>query len=192
MTNRTQASAQRRNLILSAAVCVFGKYGFRKVSVDELAAAARISKQGFYLYFPSKQAAFVEAMRKYLADGLELAQAELDQPATPLQERLGGAMNAWFGRHYATFSQESFDIIEAGDALAGKEIEQYKALFQAKLAKAIAASSEYHRQANCCSAKEIAQVLFICGLTWKEGHASREDFMKSMGLCIRACCQLGK
>jgi hypothetical protein len=74
--------------------------------------------------------------------------------------------------------------------MTGDQIEEYKRTLRAKFAKALAESSEFKRTGNVCSPREISQVLFLCGLTWKEPHASREDFMKTIGVCIRACCQI--
>lgn len=176
--------------ILSAAIPVFGRFGFRKTSVDELARAAEISKQGLYLHFSSKEEVFIAAMRKYVEDGLKLVQQALSRPDASLYERLLDAMDVWFGRHLATFSPDSFDVIEAGKHLSGEWIEECKAAFQAKLAKAIADSSEFKASQNVCSPKEVSQVLFLCGLTWKEGQPSRAEFLKQMGQCIRACCQI--
>jgi AcrR family transcriptional regulator len=180
----------RRELILTAAIPVFGRFGFKKTSVDDLAAAADLSKQGLYLHFASKDEIFRAAMQMYLDDGLALVQGELAKPGVPLVDRLTSALDAWFGRHLATFTPASFDVIEAGNALSGEAIEAYKSTFQAKVAKALADSPEFKRTRNVCTPKEIAQVLFLVGLTWKEGHPSRAEFMKKIALCVRACCQI--
>jgi TetR/AcrR family transcriptional regulator, regulator of autoinduction and epiphytic fitness len=190
MAQAPDVSSSRRNLILNAAICVFGRFGFKKTSVEDLAAAAQISKQGLYLHFPSKEAVFMGAMQKYLDDGLALVQEELTRPDTPLFKQLLGAMDAWFGRHFVTFSPAAFDVIEAGQHLSGNRVEEYKAAFQARLAKALADSTQFERATNVCTPKELAQVLFLCGLSWKFGHASRADFMKKMAVCVRACCQV--
>lgn len=184
-------AARRRAAILDAAIPVFGRFGFRKTSVDDLAGAARLSKQGLYLHFSGKEELFLAAMQKYLDDGLAQVRRELERPDAPLYRRLLAAMDAWFGRHLVTFSPASFDVIEAGDRLSAERIEACKTAFQALLAKALAESPEFRRAGNACSPREVAQVLFLCGLSWKEGHASRAGFMKKIGLCIRACCQLG-
>jgi AcrR family transcriptional regulator len=185
-----EPASPRRDQILAAAVTVFGQFGFRKTSMDNLAAAAHLSKQGLYLHFPSKEAVFLEAMQKYMDDGLTLVHEELSRPDTALFKRLVNAMDAWFGRHFVTFSPASFDVIEAGQHLSATRVEEYKAAFQAKLARALAESSEFKRSRNTSTPREIAQVLFICGLTWKDGHASRADFMKKIAVCVRVCCQV--
>jgi len=142
------------------------------------------------LHFRSKEEVFLAAMQKYLDDGLVLVQQELSRPGVSLFDRLMGAMDAWFGRHFATFTPGSFDVVEAGDRVSGAQIEDYKRTLRAKFAKALAESSEFKRSGNVCTPREVSQVLFLCGLTWKQTHASRVDFMKTIGVCIRACCQL--
>ena len=189
MVQAAKAGAQRREQILDAAIPVFGRFGFKKTSVDDLAEAAGISKQGLYLHFSSKEEVFLAAMQKYLDDGLRLVQEELTRTDASLYQRLLGAMDAWFGRHLATFTPASFDVIATGNRLSGEQVTAYKSAFQAKLRKALADSPEFRRAKNVCTPKEIAQALFQCGLTWKEGQQSRADFMKKIGVCIRACCQ---
>ena len=129
-------------------------------------------------------------MQKYLDDGLQLVEQELSRPDAVLFNRLMGAMDAWFGRHMVTFTSASFDVIEAGNHLSGDRVEEYKSAFQMMLAKALADSPEFRKAKNICTAEEIAKVLFQFGLTWKEGHPSRAEFMNRVGLCIRACCQI--
>lgn len=185
-----QSAQTRRNHILDAAVEVFGRFGFRKTSVEDLAAAAKISKQGLYLHFSSKEEVFVAAMQKYLDDGLKLVNEALSKPGASLSARLTAAMDAWFGRHLATFSPTSFDVIEAGDRLSGKEVEAYKIAFRNKVAKALSESTDFLRSKNVCTPKEIGRVLFHFGLTWKEGFSSRAAFLKEVEMCIKACCQI--
>jgi len=183
--------ADRRADILDAAIPVFGRFGFRKTSVEELAAAAGLSKQGLYLHFSGKEALFQAAMRKYMEDGLTRVRQALAGPASaPLYPRLLAAMDAWFGQHIVTFAPDSFDVIDAGNRLQGAVVAEYKSAFQKALTEAIAGSAEFRRGRHACSAAETAQVLFICGLSWKEAGQSREAFQRAAALCIRACCNM--
>ena len=45
----------RRSRVLEAALGVFLRYGFRKTSMDEVARAADLSRQGLYLQFATKE-----------------------------------------------------------------------------------------------------------------------------------------
>ena len=147
---------------------------------------ADLSKQSLYLHFSSKQEIFLKATAQYLDEGLILVDHELENGGT-LFSKIMAAMDAWFGRHFATYSRQSLDVIPFGDQLSRGRVEKYKDAFRAKLANAIAESPEYRggRTPN-----EISEVLFICGLTWKERHESRTDFMKTMAVCVKVCCQI--
>jgi AcrR family transcriptional regulator len=82
-----ETGGQRKEQILNAAVGVFGKFGFKKTSVDDLAAAAGISKQGLYLHFSSKEEVFLAGLQKYLDDCLSRVQQELTKPGSSLLAR---------------------------------------------------------------------------------------------------------
>jgi len=190
MSATSSIQSDRKATILDAAITVFGRLGFRKTSIDDLTHAAQISRQGLYLHFSSKEAVFLAALNKYLDDGLTLVEQSLSSPGASLVERLCGAMDAWFGRHLVTFAPEAFDVIEAGNRLSASTTNEYIAAFQTRITRAIADSTEFKRSGNVCSAREIAQVLFLCGLTWKEGRLSRLEFRSRLNLCVRACCQM--
>lgn len=63
---------ERPQQILQAAVDVFAEKGFRAATMDEIAAAAGITKGTIYLYFPSKEELFVEMVRRQFRQVLEL------------------------------------------------------------------------------------------------------------------------
>jgi len=180
----------RNEQILHAAMRVLGRLGYKKTTIDDIAKEAKISKQGLYLHFSSKQAVFTAALKSYLDAGLEMVHAELSREDLSLYERVFNAMDAWFGRHFETFSRESFDVIEVGDQLSPKEVELYKKKFKSLLSKAFSNSDEFQDSGNICLPAEVAEVLFLCGLSWTQKHATRKDFMKTMSTSIRACCQV--
>ena len=185
-----ETAPTKRELILDAAVGVFGRFGFKKTSVDDLAAAAGISKQGLYLHFSSKEEVFLAGLQRYLDDCLSRVEQELAKPDRSLLDRLAKAIDAWFGRHLATFTPESFDVIEASELLAGDRLEEYESALQAKLTKALANSVEFKKAKNVCTPAEVTEVLLRCAFTWKDGCLSRTEFMEEMKVCIRVCCQV--
>ena len=56
--------SQKREAFLDSAIGVFARFGFKKTSVDDLAQAAELSKQGLYLNFASKEEIYLAAMQK--------------------------------------------------------------------------------------------------------------------------------
>ncbi len=192
MTNALSPSAHStHDQILQGAIGVFGRLGFKKATIDDLAAAANLSRQGLYLHFSGKQAIFTAALQRYLDDGLALVDAALTSPAAPLNTRLLDAIDHWFGRHLVTFTPASFDVMEAQrDLHLDESVETYKSAWRGRVAGALKASPEFQTSGNRCSPKEIAQVLFTCGLSWKERPVSRREFRAEMKLAVRACTQL--
>jgi hypothetical protein len=92
-------------------------------------------------------------------------------------------MEAWFGRHKDTFASGALDVAVTGLRIANENGEQYQAIYRREIARAITAAGKE----SAGSASDIAQVLFVCGLSWKEPGLSREEFMARMALCIKVC-----
>ncbi len=183
---REKSPAPRREQILDAALPMLGRFGLRKTSVDDLAKAAGLSKQGLYLHFDSKEELVAAAMKRYFDEGLRLTREALECPGVCLQDRLVGALDAWFGRHLAFFDPASLEVIEPGDSRTSN-VERVKITYVKLLARAIAEAPEYLARGHTCSSTELARVLFQFGLTWKEGHVSRAAFRETLKLCVHAC-----
>src|SRR5260370_10446685 len=60
-----------RRALLDAAIARFGRDGYRRTSVAEIARDARLSGTAAYAYFPSKEALFVAAVGEDAAAGIE-------------------------------------------------------------------------------------------------------------------------
>src|SRR2546427_1822516 len=63
VTNRRAPGSPQREAILVAATAIFLRYGFKKTSMDDVARAAGVSRQGLYLYFDTKDFLFREALQ---------------------------------------------------------------------------------------------------------------------------------
>lgn len=72
-------SEETRTHILEAALRRFASVGYSAASVDDICAAAGVSKGAFYHHFPSKQALFLELLNEWLDTidvGFEAARKE--------------------------------------------------------------------------------------------------------------------
>ena len=58
----------RRDDALETACGLFIRFGYRKTSMDDIARAVGISRQGLYLWFPNKEALFVSAIDHFLSN----------------------------------------------------------------------------------------------------------------------------
>src|SRR6202521_2837764 len=83
----------RRRRILDAAIATFLRFGYRKTSMEEVARAADISRQGLYLHFPTKEELFRAGVRHALETGLEAASARLRESGASLEDKLVGAFD---------------------------------------------------------------------------------------------------
>ncbi|MGR3615732.1 MAG: TetR family transcriptional regulator C-terminal domain-containing protein [Paracoccaceae bacterium] len=81
----TRIQKKNRAAILEAALNVFSTHGYRGSTVDQIAAAAGLSKPNLLYYFPSKEAIFTELLSGLLDTWLDPLRA-LDPGGEPMAE----------------------------------------------------------------------------------------------------------
>src|SRR5260370_8579135 len=80
-----ECAQERRDTILNAALRVFAQSGFVEAKMDQIAAAADLSKASLYLYFPSKDALLHSLLERYpLLPELPEMMASLGDTPPPL------------------------------------------------------------------------------------------------------------
>ena len=130
----------RRLALLDAAFAVFVRYGYRKTSMDEVARAAHLSRQGLYLHFSSKDELFRATVEHALDTALAAATAGLRDGARPIGERLVHAFDEWVGRFAGMMKGDTADLVEAAGSLIGPLGPAYDKVFIDAVARAIASS----------------------------------------------------
>lgn len=85
------ADDAKRAAILAAAESVFLAYGFQRVTMDDIARAADMSRPALYLVFRNKAAIYRALAKAYLDASLGQAEAALAGPE-PFEDRLVGAI----------------------------------------------------------------------------------------------------
>jgi AcrR family transcriptional regulator len=179
----------RRDALLDAAVGVFARYGFRKASMDEVARAAGVSRQGLYLLFADKEELFRKALTHKLARQLSAAVIALSSTGDPLEARLVAACDEWAGQFIGTMGADAADLMCASSSLAGDTLAHYEALFERALAQAIEASPLL----NFCTAAGVsptdaAKALHATARGLKQGSHSRQEFVRGMSAAARMFC----
>jgi AcrR family transcriptional regulator len=184
-----ELSDARRRALLEAAVAVFSRFGFRKTSMDDVARAAGVSRQGLYLVFSSKEELFRRALDHLLSSQLNAAVAVLSQGQKGLAERLIAACDEWSGRFVGAFAGDAADLMCAGSSLAGDSMRLYEERFEKALAQALAESpmNTICRNAGVQPA-ELARVLHAAARGLKHTSSSREDFRKAIGVAVSMFC----
>ena len=83
---------ERRRELLACAMRLFAEEGYDNVSVRAVARAARLAPGLAYHYFDSKERLFAAAIEDYARRCAEGVCAVLDEPDTPLDERIDRAL----------------------------------------------------------------------------------------------------
>ena len=94
-----QPLTRRQAEVAAAAGPVFLAHGFARTTMGAIAAAAGLSRQGLYLVFPHKEAAFAAAVR-VLDDGLHAQLADGLAARPDLRERLALICERWVSGIY--------------------------------------------------------------------------------------------
>jgi AcrR family transcriptional regulator len=120
---------------------VFGRYGFRKASMDEIARAAEISRQSLYSYFANKDALFRDAVRQELDTALGDVSRCLEQEGAALGQRVVAALDAWLGRYVGSMlASDIGNLLHTPAMQMGDIVDPASAAFDGRLAAAIAAA----------------------------------------------------
>jgi AcrR family transcriptional regulator len=187
------ASDARKARILDAATEVFGKYGYRQTSMEGVAEAAGLSRQGLYAHFASKQALFaacIEALHARALDagaeaaraaraagrgGAEVIAAQLDAHTSHVLERIAGSA------HGAELLDESHRLCGAINAASRERHEK-------QLAATIQAERRAGRlAAGGASAPELARLLLHAsrGIKAAVPAPSVAGFRRDLGRMVR-------
>ena len=177
--------------MLAVALEVFGRYGFRKASMDEIARSADISRQGLYLRFASKDALFRAAVRQELDTALGDVSRCLNEEGVGLERRAVAALDAWLGRYVGSMLASDIGTRSRTPPCSSATCSTRPSpSAKARLAAAIAAAmSDSDRRRLRVTPEEIAGAL----LTVAQGAKylsnalveSREEFVARMTAAVR-------
>jgi len=75
-----------RENVINAASIAFSKYGYKKTTLDDIAAFTNVSKTGLYYYFKNKEEVFNEVIKKEAAKMQEYLSEVINQENTPIDK----------------------------------------------------------------------------------------------------------
>src|SRR3981189_835735 len=118
-SSRAPGSA-KREAILVAATAIFLRYGFKKTSMDDVARAAGVSRQGLYLYFDTKDLLFREALQHLMSHLISAAGAAAEDRNLSLRDRLLGAFEAVHcSAFHNTSREDALELLQSAQSAAG-------------------------------------------------------------------------
>jgi TetR/AcrR family transcriptional regulator, regulator of autoinduction and epiphytic fitness len=179
----------RRRRLLDAALATFTRFGFRKTSMEEVARAAHLSRQGVYLHFATKDDLFRAAVHHAVETGITAAAARLQDADRSIEDRLAGAFDEWVGRYVGMIGADVTDLEETSDQLVGTLIADHEERFVEMITKAIRASGlpAAYRPVGL-TARQLADTLYATARGLKHSCTTRAGFGERFAIALRALC----
>jgi len=181
-------AADRRTAIMEASIGVFLRYGFKKASMDDLAQAAGISRQGLYLHFPSKDELFTQATTWFAQQGLAAMRAALARHDLPLEARLIGAFDALHAqRDGSQMSLEHMkEIVATARQLVGPVLQAFEQTMVEELTRAIETGKDEVPWLRAgLTADALARHLHASSHGLKHYAATAAEYQAGIGLAVR-------
>ncbi len=191
MTTKTVPSAQstsdaaRRQELVQTAAGIFLRYGLRKTSMDDLARAAGLSRQGLYFHFPNKEALFREVVA-HLA-GVTLAGVRTALAADgPLEDRLHAALaGMYLGGAEGQDARNLEELLATANEIAGDLVREVDEQLLSAFAKAIQAECGRRPRAGELSPRSLAEHLYAASYGIKRQARSAKDYLDRMRVAVR-------
>jgi AcrR family transcriptional regulator len=181
----------RRDAILQAAAGVFLRFGYRKSSMDDLARAAGLSRQGLYLHFAAKETIFRDSVVLLTAQRLAAVRAALGRDAT-IEDRL---LDAFIGSAShddgSPMSQELLaELMATATELARSAIDAFDAALLDELARVLRMSGVAAAWKSAgLSSKDLARHLLAASHGIKQSSRSATDYREQMRVAVRLVCR---
>ncbi|AOP33785.1 hypothetical protein A0128_07975 [Leptospira tipperaryensis] len=189
MSAKPNETIDRKTDILNSALIVFFKYGFRKTSMDEVARAADVSRQGLYLHFATKEDLFRAVVQNTLQNSLDAAKKMLSDKELSIEERIVSAFDAWMGQYVGMLASGASDLVEASKNLLGSTIHEYEEQFLKAIGKTIQESElkNYYSGAGL-KIKDLVETLNQTSVGLKHSSNSRSAFKEGMNTAVKILC----
>ena len=129
---------EKERRVVSAAKAVFLKYGYRRVTMNDLAQAAGMSRPALYLVFPKKEDVFCGVIREMARDISEEVGRGLESIKSPL-EKLKFVCEIWMVRPFdwVNESPEAKEVYESSHEFAEEAVNESILSFERNLVSVI-------------------------------------------------------
>ena len=166
---------EKQQRVLTAAKAVFLRYGFRRVTMQDIADEVGISRPALYLVFPNKEEVFKAAVLQMANESLALICAGLPR-LTSVRSRLAHAFELWTVYPFEIMlkSPDARDLVECGQGFAHETIVQTSAQFEAILVEILAPLKAPAKSIGL-STPQIAHLLATSVHGFKEPAGSVEE-----------------
>jgi len=182
------ASRRHRELVTSAAG-LFVRYGFRKTSMDDIARAAKMSRQGLYLHFHNKEDAF-RAVIEHLAEVTLLAlRTALAADGRSLDERLlAGFTSMTEAAVGAADPRGMRELFDWARELAGDIVQRLDEQIVLALESALK-HARRSRERGEPSPRALAEMLYATSYGLQHRGHGGDDYLARIRVAIRVACK---
>jgi AcrR family transcriptional regulator len=182
-TNKAKEDPKRA-LIMGSAMAVVLRYGYQRMTMDDIAKEAGISRPALYLVFKNKAEIYRAITEGVLGQALAKSEAELAGAGT-LEERLYGALKAGIldPMEVLVASTHGAELVDMKHSMAGEIIHDWRIKQSAMLANAIDAA---RANDEALTGLRLAHIL----LDGVEGLKQRTTDMDEIRTDVRALVRL--
>lgn len=145
---------EKQEKVIETARRIFLKYGYRRVTMGDIAEAAKMSRPALYLVFPSKEEILTAVVAETFAEMLDEIRKTIQDFATA-EERLSTAFEIWSVRPFEMIekSPDARDLLESSYEFADKVTTEAFADFEKMLSGILELSIKSNSGANLSSAQ---------------------------------------
>lgn len=185
----------RKRALLDAAAGVFLRFGFKKTSMDDVARAGGLSRQGLYLHFASKDELFAAALLHLQDTALTAARARLHDDTLPLVDRLVDSFSVMHGLHFThnTTVEHMAELKLAVPPALAAVVATRQGRFAVDVIKVLRAeglpsSSAKPSASSKLSAKDLVLTLEAAAMGLKHSAPSLAAYQQHMRVVARVVC----
>ncbi len=190
MRELADANAARRAAILDAATGVFMRFGFKKTSMDDLARAAGLSRQGLYLHFPTKEELFKEGVLRLIDVTRSAGRAALARNELPVEDRILEMFVAIHGIMIGQpYAENMNELLQAAKQLVGNVADDLDREQTADLARLLRSAGVGLAWKDAdISPKLLAEHLMATSYGIKHRVATAAQYREGMRVAVRIVC----
>jgi AcrR family transcriptional regulator len=132
---QADASADKQDVILTAAFHTFAAYGFRRATMDDIARGAGMSRTALYLHFKNKEDIFRSLTERYFDEALRDMQNALNTTGLSPAEALQAAFIAKDGKFMEVVlgTPHGRELLDAGFSLSADLAEAGEARMEVEM-----------------------------------------------------------
>src|ERR1700691_3593767 len=153
-------SESKKSKILTAARAVFLRYGYKRISMNDIAEAAGVSRPALYLLFKNKEEIFIGVFMQWVDETIAACKREMEKRETS-EQKLMCAFEIWAVHPFEMMmrSPEAKELIECSFGFAQDSIKQGYKIFEAAIVPVVASLAERHPAKARMAPEQIAHVL---------------------------------